>query len=203
MIRVNLLGVARKKTRAMRAPAITLGGGRALIILVVVLVLVGAGQYWRYRGLQAAGADLDKQKQQLEAEKADLARIRSEYETFSQRKELLTQRINIIEGLKAQQTGPVNLLDVLSATVSATDMLWLTAFEQAGQTITIEGVALNPRAVADFMSRLASSQVFSVVDLRETAQDTSDRESVKFNFTLSGQLKAPASPTEAPGAGPA
>ena len=198
MIRVNLLGVARKRQR-VHAPVITLGGGRALIILVVVMLLVGAGQHWRYRGLQAAGADLDKQKQQLEAENADLARVRSEYDTFSQRKDLLTRRINIIEGLKAQQSGPVNLLDVLSSTVSATDTLWLTTFAQAGQTITIEGVALSPRSVADFMSRLASSQAFSVVDLKETAQDTSDRESVKFNFTLSGQLKAPASNPEEKG----
>ena len=198
MIRVNLLGVARKRQR-VHAPVITLGGGRVLIILVVVLVLVGAGQYWRYRSLQAAGADLDNQKRLLEAEKADLARIRSEYETFSQRKELLTKRINIIEGLKAQQTGPINLLDTLSSTVSATDSLWLTTFAQAGQTITIEGVALNARAVADFMSRLASSQAFSEVDLKETAQDVSDKESVKFNFTLSGQLKAPASNPEEKG----
>lgn len=199
MIRVNLLGVSRKKARAIRAPVITLGGGRALIILVVVLVAVGAGQYWRYQGLQAAGVDLDKQKQQLEAEKADLSRIRSEYETFSQRKELLTKRINIIEGLKAQQAGPVNLLGVLSSTASATDSLWLTTFEQSGQTVTIEGVALNTRAVADFMSRLASSQAFSVVDLKETAQDVSDKETVKFNFTLNGQLKAPASKPEEKG----
>ena len=203
MIRVNLLGVQRAKKRAIRAPAITLGGGRALIILVVVVVAVAGGQYWRYRGLQAAGAALDNQKQELEREKADLARIRTEYETFSQRKDLLTRRINIIEGLKAQQTGPVNLLDVLSSTVSATDMLWLTSFEQAGQNLTIEGVALNNRAVADFMSRLFASQAFSTVDLRETAQDTSDRENVKFIFTLNTQIKAPASPTEASAAGPA
>ncbi|MBI3896061.1 MAG: PilN domain-containing protein [Acidobacteria bacterium] len=205
MIRVNLLGVgrAKKKRAAIAAPTITLGGGRTLILLVVVLVAVAGMQYWRYRGLQSESAGLDTQKQQLEREKADLARIRAEYDTFSQRKDELTRRINIIEGLKAQQTGPINLLDMLSSTVSATDSLWLTAIEQAGQNLTIEGVALNARAVADFMTRLAASQMFSEVDLKEAFQDTSDRETVKFNFTLIGQLKAPASPAEAPQPGPA
>ncbi|MBI4459190.1 MAG: PilN domain-containing protein [Acidobacteria bacterium] len=196
MIRVNLLGLPKKARRRVAAPAVTLGGGRALIVMVVVLVGVAAAQYWRYQGLQSAGTELQTQKQRLEAEKADLARIRGEYDTFSQRKDELTRRINIIEGLKAQQTGPVNLLGVLSSTVSATDSLWLVAFEQAGQTVTIEGVTLNARAVADFMSRLAGSQAFAEVDLKEAAQDTSDRENVRFNFTLIAQLKAPATAPE-------
>src|SRR3990172_1638757 len=145
MIRINLVG-GPKQRRRVRAPVVTLEGGRALIVLVVVLVLVAGIQFWRYRNLQSEIVRLDEQIASLEREKADLGRIRAEYETFSKQKELLTRRISIIEGLKAKQAGPAQMLATLAAAVTNTDSLWLTGFAQAGQQITIEGVALNVKA---------------------------------------------------------
>ena len=196
MIRVNLLGVAKVKRRRVRAPIVAPGGGLALGLLVGVLVVVAGVQYWRYSTLQAEGVQLNQQIAALEREKAELAQVQAQYETFSRRKELLTARINVIEQLKAQQSGPVILLNTLAAAVSNTESVWLTGFEKTGERISITGVALNMRAVADLMTRLMNSTTFQVVDLKETFQDaTTDTDT--FVFTLEGQL-APATPAAQP-----
>ena len=194
MIRVNLMGLPKTRKRA-RAPIMPVGGSLALALLLGVVVVVAGFQYFvRYRGFQQQIAQVDMEIATLEREAADLARIRAEYDTFSKRKELLTKRINVIEGLKAKQSGPVQLLTTLASAVVGTDSLWLTGFTQTGQTITIEGTALNVKAVADFITRLLNAKIFSDVDLKETAQDTADKEMEKFIFTVNGQLAA-AAPT--------
>ena len=199
MIRVNLLGLPKARKRA-RAPVVTMEGSRSLILLVVVAVLVAGIQFYRYRSLQAENVRLGEEIQRLTAEKANLDRIKVEYETFSKRKELLTKRISIIEGLKAAQTGPVRLLNMLATTVANTDQLWLVAFEQIGRKVTIEGIAMNPKAVADFLTRLKSSRSFAEMDLKETLQDVNTKDMTIFTFTLNGELAAPASAGTAPGA---
>ena len=188
------MGLPKTRKRA-RAPIMPVGGSLALVLLLGVLGGVAGFQYFfRYRGFQQQVTQLDMEIGNLEREAADLTRIRAEYETFSKRKELLTKRINVIEGLKAKQSGPVQLLTPLAAAVVSTDSLWLTGFTQTGQTITIEGTALNVKAVADFITRLLNAKIFSDVDLKETAQDTADKEMEKFVFTVNGQLAA-AAPT--------
>lgn len=199
MIRVNLLGVAKAKKRRARAPMIEPGGGLMVGLLIGVIVVVAAVQWWRYGQLQREAQQLDADVQRLTAEKAELAQIQAQYETFSQRKELLQARINIIEQLKAQQSGPVIMLNTLAASVSATESLWLTGFEKTGANISVTGMALSMRAVADFMTRLISSTSFTNVRLRETVQE-SGRESQNFTFTVEAQIAVPTPPPAPAGA---
>jgi len=187
MIRVNLLGLPKPKKRA---PTVTLEGRGPLVVLLVVLVLVGGWEYWRYGRLQQQGVDLDSQIRDLQAEKVRLEAVRAEYETFSKQTELLSKRIQIIEGLSARRSGPTQLLNTLATTVSQTNSLWLTGFEQVGQKITIEGVALNKRAVADFITHLLDSKAFSDVDLKETYQETGN-DIPKYLFTVNAEQVAP------------
>src|SRR5690242_11947200 len=101
MIRVNLLGEAKaRKRRRVRAPLVAPGSGVMLGLLVGVMVVVAAVQYVRYGKLQDEGKQLDIQVQKLTAEKAELATVKDQYDTFSKRKELLQGRISIIEDLK-------------------------------------------------------------------------------------------------------
>jgi type IV pilus assembly protein PilN len=199
MIRVNLLGVPRAKRRA-RAPMVTMEGWKPLILLLIVIVAVAVAESWRYQKLQAEGDQLGKDIASLEREKAELGRIRGEYDTFSKRKELLTSRIGIIETLKKQQSGPVQLLSTLASAVAGTDSLWLTSFERTGQKINIEGVALNVKAVADFLTRLHNSKAFADLDLKESAQ-TNAKDMQTFVFTITGELAS--SPPAQAGPGPA
>jgi Tfp pilus assembly protein PilN len=153
---------------------------------------VAGVEYLHYVRLQKQDKELTVQIQQLQAEKTRLEVIRADYEKFSRQKELLQKRIGIIEGLKAKQSGPMHLLETIATTVTHTDALWLTNFDQAGQKITIEGVALSAKAVADFLTQLKESKAFSEMDLKETMQDPAAKEIPRFTFTVNGQLASAA-----------
>jgi Tfp pilus assembly protein PilN len=186
MIRVNLLGLPKPKKR--HAPVLILQGWRSLVLLLAILVLVGLVQFLRYGRLQAEDLRVSKLVRDRQAEKVRLEGIRSEYEKFSSQKALLQKRIDIIEGLKAKQSGPSRLLETLASTVSNTDTLWVTNFEQSGRKVSIEGFALSAKAVADFLTQLKQSKAFSEWDLKETFQDPAVKDLRRFQFTVNGQL---------------
>ncbi|MGH9786670.1 MAG: PilN domain-containing protein, partial [Terriglobia bacterium] len=163
----------------------------------LVLAAAAGFTYYRHQNLEVQLTELDMRKMELERELADLNRIKQEYDANLARREALTARINVIEALKARQAGPVQLLSTLAGAVTRTDSLWLTSFTQQGQNITIEGTALNVKAVADFMTQLLNQRIFATVDLRETSQDPASREVENFSFILTGQLAAPTGPAPA------
>ena len=185
MIRVNLLGLPKKK---QHAPVVTLQGGRSLVLLLVVVILIAVVQVFRYGRLQQEDARLTILIRDQQTEKVRLEGVKLEFEKLVKQKELLAKRTNIIEGLNAKRSGPSKLLTALASTVSNTDTLWLTNYEQVGQKVTIEGIALSPKAVADFLTHLKDSKAFSEMDLKETVQDSAVKELQKFLFTVNGQL---------------
>ena len=193
MIRVNLLGLPKKIKRG--APAITLEGTPILILFAVVLLVVLGVQYWRYTTLQTEGEVLDQQIQELTEEEQRLAAIRARYDTNVARRDHLERRIAIINELEERRSGPAPLLTMLATTVSNTESLWLTGFEQSGQSISIEGIALNMPAVANFLTELQNSQAFSNVEMEEAYEDSAVKEIKNVIFRFTAQLAAAAPAT--------
>ncbi len=193
MIRVNLLGLPKKIKRG--APAITLEGTPILILFAVVLLVVLGVQYWRYTGLQAEGVVLDEQIQQLTEEEQRLAAIRARYDTNIARRDHLERRIAIINDLEERRSGPVPLLTMLATTVSNTESLWLTGFDQTGQNVLIEGIALNMDAVRYFLTQLQRTNTFSNVDMEEAREDSTAKEVKNVIFRFTAQLAAAAPAT--------
>ena len=197
MIRVNLMGLPKERKR-VRAPLITFEGGVPLILLAIVILGVAGYAYMQHNRLQTQIMMLTENKDTLTRELQDLQRIKEEYDANVARREAFQARINVIEALQARQSGPVDLLSTLAGAVANTDSLWLTGFTQTGQTVTIEGTALNVKAVADFLTRLLNARVFSTVDLQEASQDPAKRDVEEFSFTLNGQLSTPPAPGAPP-----
>lgn len=193
MIRVNLLGLPKKIKRG--APAITLEGTSIMILFAAVLLVVLGVQYWRYTGLQAEGVVLDEQIQQLTEEEQRLAAIRARYDTNIARRDHLERRIAIINDLEERRSGPVPLLTMLATTVSNTESLWLTGFDQTGQSVLIEGIALNMDAVRYFLTQLQRTNTFSNVDMEEAREDSTAKEVKKVIFRFTAQLAAAAPAT--------
>jgi len=205
MIRVNLLGEAKKKKRA-KTPTLTLapaGDGLILGLLLGVMAVAAIAQWFRYNSLVEKSKQLDQQIAELQREKAELAQVQSQYETFSKRKELLTARINVIEQLKAQQAGPVILLSAIANSVSSGDTVWLTSFDKQKDKLTVNGTALSMRSVADLMTKLEATKQFKSVDLKETSQDTRPGDVDTFTFALDLTIEPPAPPASTTAAKPA
>ncbi len=188
MIRVNLLGLPKKFKRG--GPVVTLEGTPILILFALVLVVVLGVQYWRYNDLKTAGVELDQQIQELTEEEQRLAAVRARYDTNVQNRDHLERRIAIIHGLEERRSGPVPLLTMLATTVSNTDSLWLTGFDQTGQSVAIQGIALNMPAVANFLTELQNSQAFSNVEMEEAYEDSTVKEVKNVIFRFSAQLAA-------------
>ena len=197
MIRVNLMGLPKERKR-VRAPLITFEGGVPLILLAIVILVVAGWTYMQHSRLQAQIMELNENVATLNRELQELQRIKEQYDANLARQEALQARIAVIDALNERRSGPVDLLSTLANAVNNTDMLWLTTFTQTGQTVSIQGTALNVRAVADFLTRLLNARIFSTVDLQEASQNPAQRDVDEFSFILNGQLAIPPAPGEAP-----
>jgi Tfp pilus assembly protein PilN len=186
-----------KERKRVRAPLITFEGGVPLILLAIVILAVAGWAYWQHSQLQARIMELNENVATLNRELQELQRIKEEYDANLARQQALQARIGVIDALNERRSGPVDLLSTLANAVNNTESLWLTSFSQAGQGVTIQGTALNVKAVADFLTRLLNARIFSTVDLQEASQNPARREVDEFSFILNGQLAIPPAPGEA------
>lgn len=199
MIRINLLGHEKTKSKRSRVPDVTVGGSdNAPFILAVLatLIVVGAAWWWQSRShgnLQARLAAVTAEQQQL-AETA--TRVRE----LEERREVVNQKLGVIVSLKKGQSGPVLLLDQISNELS--DSLWLTDLTLSDGTVSIIGQALSELAIADFGQNLRLSSFFADTRLDFT-MDTGDTVTFQLStrFVPLSPPPDPVEPADAPAAG--
>ena len=192
MIRINL-AVERQRPKVKRRVAVP---GAFLFIVVLLAAVIGLGVlagFWYAYDRQQAG--LEQQKTALEAKRAQLAKMEQEIKNFEAKKAELDGRINVINTLKANQTGPVHMLEALGDTVSATQTLWLTAMTDKGGEIEMKGMASSVEAVANFITNLGRSTYFKNVEIKEAVQKTTRDGPPNFEFTLSVTFVLPPAET--------
>jgi Tfp pilus assembly protein PilN len=68
--------------------------------------------------------------------------------------------------------------------------------------LTLNGIALSMKAVADLMTRLQSSKQFKTVDLKETSQNTGQGDVETFKFALDLVIEPPAAASAPAAAAP-
>lgn len=162
MIRVNLLRDQTLRVRRTTMKPEVSRSGLVLVALFVVLV-VGLGG-WCYaisrqvHALEARRDDLRARSQALEKEKKQVA----QYEKL---KKVREQRIAVIEKLKENQSGPVELLNNVIQSIPTDGLLWLTLLEQRGDRVQIRGYSARSESIPDFLTNLSRSGSFKTVDL--------------------------------------
>ena len=154
MIRINLLGVDRQKTR--KAPAFDIGR-QVTLACSLILVAAALGIGWWYWTLTEEAARVETEIAAAQQEQLRLASLLTEVQQFEARRAQLQQRVQLIEQLRAGQSIPVQLLDHVSR--SLPDMLWLTEMEQTGEALTIQGRSTTLIALSDFVGNLGSSDL--------------------------------------------
>jgi len=189
MIRINLLGSPKpkggKKTFAVSMPSIDMGSaGSPLLQVVVVLAIVGAinGVYW-YR-LDHEKKAIESQTRMAEQKNRELADIKVRYLERQKQADLYKRRVDVIDQLRSNQTGPVNLLAMIGETVNNTDAVWLSSLADQGNSVAIDGMALSSDAVANLISNLQKTGFFRNIEIKETLQDDSIKDMQAFEFTL-------------------
>ena len=188
MIRINLLGQARPKAARRAVP---LEATLQILMLVLALILGVGFLYMDYWGTSKKIDVVQKHIDALKLEKARLEAIKLKVDAFEKQKQLLQQRIGVIEALQRNRTGGQELLDAVANTVSRTETVWLTSLSRKGNSLTILGTAGSVNAVAEYITQLRHSGYFQTVEIKETHQN--DDPAVQlFEFTVTADFAPPA-----------
>jgi type IV pilus assembly protein PilN len=188
MIKINLLG--RTKLKAAKTKKISVASNQTLMMVMaiaVVLMSVGIVYFWQ-RILVQQDEELSRQIMLAKKEKARQEGMLRENEVFEKRRKLLETRINVIESLKKNQSGPVQVLDLLSDCIQRSEGVWLKDLAQKGNLITVNGTAMgSPDAVADLITNLTRVGNFKNVNL-VNLQEVDSKYS--FSITFEGNIVA-------------
>src|SRR5215470_6668776 len=175
MIRINLLGAPKpkssKKSVAVSMLSVDVGNvGSPLLQIVAVLAIVGAvnGLYW-YR-LDHEKKVIAVQMKAAEQKNRELADIKSRYMERQKQADAYKRRVDVIDQLRKNQTGPVSLLAMVGDTVNNTEAVWLSSLQDQGKSVAIDGMALSSDAVANLITNLQKTGFFSNIEIKETVQ---------------------------------
>lgn len=185
MIRINLLGAPKPK-RGKR-PAITVmptEGPSLWLAIVIGLLLVVAVNAWMYFDRDRAQKKVQQDIANADLEQKRLAGVKAAYLEKQRQADLYKRRVDVIDQLRASQSGPVDLLTTVGDTVNSTDAVWLSKMTDTGKAINVKGTALSHNAVANLIGNLKKTGYFQTVEITESRQDPKVKDFQAFNFTL-------------------
>lgn len=188
MIRINLLGTPKAKSKRNAVPAVSLEMGEPgspRMKLLIVLVLVGGLNWVYWHRLDNQSKTIAHNMQLAEQKNRELADVKTRYLERQRQADNYKRRVDVIDQLRASQTGPVELLNSIGDTINDTEAVWLNTMKDEGNSINIEGTALSADAVAALIQNLEKTGHFRNIEIKETYQDDNYKDMQAFQFTLS------------------
>jgi Tfp pilus assembly protein PilN len=190
MIKINLLENSKGKNKrggggGPSMPSMELGDmGSPKLKVLVVVVLAGLFNlgYW-YR-LDHQSKAIEAHMKVAEQKNRELADVKARFLERQTQADNYKRRVDVIDGLRQNQTGPVNLLAMLGETVNNTEAVWLSKMDDTGPAVRLEGTALSTDAVANLIANLQKTGYFKNVEIDETWQDEQIKDMQAFQFTL-------------------
>ena len=190
MIRINLSGSDRptKKRKAGGgggggAPS-SPGAMQAYLLLGIFLggaLLVCLGLFFYVSGQIR---ELDTKIATAEERQRQLQEIKRQVDALELKRATFQRKVDLIERLKAEQSGPVHMLDEISK--SLPDFVWITNLDQSGTAVRFTGQSNGLTSVADFISALERSGWFPNVDLASSTETNNI-----ITYALSATFKNP------------
>jgi Tfp pilus assembly protein PilN len=189
MIKINLLESSKGKgKRGGSSPVMPtmemgdMGSPKLKVLIVIAIVALGNWAYW-YR-IDNLGKQIGNKMQLAEQKNRELADVKARFLARQDQANIYKRRVDVIDGLRKNQTGPVNLLAMMGETVNNTEAVWLSKMDDQGTSVNLEGTALSADAVANLIANLQKTGFFKNVEIKETFQDEQVKEMQAFQFTL-------------------
>ena len=179
MIRINLIPTKRKK-KAKPVPTF-------VVWAVLLLVLSAAGTAYTAYYMKSRISALNAQKAANEKKLADLKERIKAVSNFEALNKAFTDKKQLIEKLRANQSIPVRLLAELNKYL--TEGIWLNSLSMIGDSIAIEGSGFSNSDIVAFIQSLKASQMLGDAVLQETHMTKQDGVDV-YNFKLIIKMKA-------------
>jgi type IV pilus assembly protein PilN len=153
-----------------------------LLAVVAVVVPLTALYLMQLSKTQTLRNDIAVAEQESQRLRPQIERINQ----LMQKRQDLNLRLNLVRDLNRERTLPVQLLDELALQVP--EHLWLTKLTQSGAAaIRLEGVTFSNLVVADLMSRLEATDLYTDVDLVVAKRETIGAEKV-VGFSLTSRI---------------
>lgn len=189
MIKINLLAEGKRPAAVRRTkPASLLEGENiaawALLLGILLIGLLPAGVWWWLKKAEIAGNEQEITVAQREVD--ELAAIIREVEEYKQKQSELQRKIDVINQLRLNQSGPVQIMDAVSRALP--ELLWLDRLEMNANSIRLNGRAFNANAIASLIDNLDSVPEFKepvLQDMREVGPVYNY--SIVFNYTYAKQ----------------
>jgi type IV pilus assembly protein PilN len=171
MAKINLLAEGKRPVvaRRGRTPLAAAGGGDLANYLLIAGVVLGIVVFlgWLLL-LNHKLAAKDKEITAAQKEVDELQLVIKEVEAYKVKKAELERKITVINELKDNQRGPVQIMDEVSKAVP--ELLWLTGMDVTNNSIQIRGSAFNMSAVANFIDNLDRVEAFQEPVLQDATQ---------------------------------
>jgi len=188
MIRINLLNSPKPKGKnnvAVSMPGMELGNfGSPMVQVAAVLLIAGALNAGYWYQLDREKKSIEVQARLAEQKNRELADIKVRYLERQKQADSYKRRVDVIDQLRKNQSGPVSLLAMIGDTVNSTEAVWLNSMQDQGASIAIDGTALSSDAVANLISNLQKTGFFRNIEIKESYQDNAVKDMQAFQFTL-------------------
>ncbi|MFZ1916719.1 MAG: PilN domain-containing protein [Terriglobales bacterium] len=187
MIRINLLGSPKpkgKKGAAFTMPSMDFNVGSPMVLVATVVLVAGLANAGYWYILDRQTKSIAEQMQVAEVKNRELADIKARYLERQRQKESYQRRVDVIDQLRNNQSGPVTLLSMIGDTVNNTEAIWLNSMQDQGASVAIDGTALSSDAVANLITNLQKTGFFKNIEIKESFQDEGIKDMQAFQFTL-------------------
>ena len=129
--------LSRAPAAAATPPATSSAGRKGpsrLVLGIALLLAVGVVGFF-YNAADNEAKRIATDMRRAEDENRRLAAVKAKYDQEQKVKDNYERRVKVIDDLRANQAGPVNLLTMIGDTVNATDAVWLDSMQDAGGTV--------------------------------------------------------------------
>jgi len=130
---------------------------------------------------------LENNKADAEKQIAAQDNMLKEVKNVEEQRKKVSEKIDIIEKLKKNQSGPVRLLETVSNALPKG--VNITSLVENNNSVSIDGAAFTNEDVVRFIDNLKASPLLTEVMLLETSQTTQDKIDIykyKLQFVYKG-----------------
>ncbi len=186
MLRINLLPIRQLKKQAVAINQLIVAGF-AVFALILILAFSGYVQSSIAKGIQSDINELNRIK-------AEKKHILDEIKKLEKKQKELKRRIDVIHKLKKNSNLAVRVMDEIANRID-NDRLWLLTFKHSSSSLSMTGVALDNKSIAEFMKSLEKSPyvVKQSINLKNSTLKIIAGKNLK-SFALSCSVSPP--PTE-------
>lgn len=173
MIKINLLPVraAKKKETAVQQIAIFCFG------IILVLAIIATMYIVKRLQISDTKNDITTANNKINELKSKIGKL----EELKTLKAQVKKKLDVLEQLRKNKTGPAHRLSTLSDI--SPDQLWLTGYSESGESIKITGLAFSEDLIAAFMRSLETSPDYAGVELIVSEQsETAGTKLKKFEI---------------------